>query len=209
MPLGQCTRNGIGHAAAERLALPSLERRVASEGPSPSVVVEVFGPAEIIERREVFFQVIWHVVEELVLVGRAGRSAFGARAVVGDEHDQRVVELAGCGEIVDQPADVMIGVLEEAGEHLHHAGVKPPLVGGQLVPVLHVGIVTRKDSVLRDDAQLLLPGEHLFAKRVPAVVELSLVFVRPLLRHLVRSVHGRRSRNRRRTACLARVVCCR
>jgi hypothetical protein len=46
------------------------------------------------------------------------------------------------GEVIDQPADVMIGVIEEASENFHHAGVEPPLVGGQLAPILHVGVVT-------------------------------------------------------------------
>ncbi len=189
-PLRPVHEERIGHAAAKGLALPALERRVAGEGPAPGVVVEVFRPAEVVERREVLLQIVRHVVEELVLVGRAGRAAFRAGAVVGDEHDQRVVELAGRGEEVDQPADVMIGVLEEAGEHFHHAGVEPPLVGGQLAPVLHVGVVTRQHGVLRDDAELFLLGEHLLTIGVPAVVELALVLVGPLLRDVMRRMLG-------------------
>ena len=45
-------------------------------------------------RRQVLLKVVRHVVEELVLVDRAGRPAFGAGAVVGDEHDQGVVPFA-------------------------------------------------------------------------------------------------------------------
>ena len=44
------------------------------------------------------------------------------------QHDQRVVELTDLPEEVEQPADVVVGVLEESGEHLHHAGIQPPLV---------------------------------------------------------------------------------
>ena len=51
-------------------------------------------------------------------------------------------------EEVDQPADVVVGVLEEAGEHLHHARVELALVGRELVPVLHVGVVAREHRVL-------------------------------------------------------------
>ena len=47
-----------------------------------------------------------------------------------------------------QPADVVIGVLAEAGEHLHHARVELALVGRELVPVLHVGIVPGQHGVL-------------------------------------------------------------
>ena len=204
MPLGQCTMNGSDDAAAVGLALPSPERGVAGEGPAPRVVVEVLRPAEVVERGEVLLQVVGHVVEELVLVDRAVRPALGARAVVGDHHDQRVVELADRLQEVEQPPDVVIGVLEEAGEHLHHAGVEPAFVGGELVPLLHVGVVPRQHGVRGDDAQLLLPREHLLAVGVPAVVELALVLVGPFLR-APGAAHGwRRSRSRGRTACRAR-----
>ena len=62
-------------------------------------------------------------------------------------------------EEVDQPADVMVGVLEEAGEHLHHARVELALVGGQLVPVLHVRVVARQLGVLRQ-----MPSSFCLAK---------------------------------------------
>ena len=42
--------------------------------------------------------------------------------------------------------------------------------------------------VLRDDTELLLPGQRLLAELVPATVELALVLVRPLLRHVMRRV---------------------
>ena len=113
------------------------------------VVVEVFRAAELVDRREILLQIVGHVVEELVLVDRAVRSALGARAVVGDEHDQRVVELAQLLEEVDQAADVVVGVLEEAGEHLHHARIQLALVRRQRLPVLHVRIVARELRVLR------------------------------------------------------------
>ena len=86
----------------------------------------------------------------------------------------------------------MIGVLEESGEDLHHAGVEPALVVGQFVPLLHVGIVSRQHRVLGDDAQFLLSREHLFAVGVPAVVELALVLVGPFLGHLVWRMVGAR-----------------
>ncbi len=48
-------------------------------------------------------------------------------------------------------------------------------------------------AVRRDDAQLLLPGDGLFAQFVPALVELALVLVGPFLGHMVRRV-GRAGR---------------
>ena len=49
------------------------------------------------------------------------------------EHD-RVVELAELGDEVEHPRDLRVGVREEPGEHLHHAGRESLLVGRQRVP---------------------------------------------------------------------------
>ena len=134
----------IGHAAAIGFALPAAERRVAGVRPAPRIVVEVLRPADVVDGGEVLLQVVGHVVEELALVDRAVRPALGARAVVRDHHDQRVLVLAELLQERDQLADVVVGVLEEAGEHFHHARIEPALVRRQLAPVLHVGIVARQ-----------------------------------------------------------------
>ena len=89
---------------------------------------------------------------------------------------------------VEQPAEVVVGVAEEAGEHLHHPAVQPPRRLGQRLPVGDVGVVPRQLGVGGHDAQLLLPREGPLAVGVPAVVELALVPVRPLLGHVVRGV---------------------
>ena len=86
--------------------------------------------------------------------------------------------------------DLVIGVLEEAGEHLHHAGVEPSFVLGELVPLLHVGVVPGQHRVLGHDAQFLLPREHPLAVGVPAVVELALVLVGPFLGYLMGRMVG-------------------
>ena len=49
-----------------------------------------------------------------------------------------------------------------------------------------------KVGVGRDHPELLLAGEGALALRIPAVVELALVLVRPLLRHMVRCVRRTR-----------------
>ena len=62
-------------------------------------------------------------VQDGELVEAAVRRAFGRGAVVADDVvDERVVENPEVVEGVDQPADVMVGVLEEAGVDLHLAG---------------------------------------------------------------------------------------
>ena len=128
---------------------------------------------------EALLQRLLGVVEELRLVGGAGGAALGARAVVGDHHDDGVVELALRAQEVEQPAEVVVGVAEEAGEDLHHAAVEPARLGRERVPVGDVGVVAGQLGVGRDDAQLLLPGEGLLAVGVPAVVELAARTCRP------------------------------
>src|SRR5215471_17250123 len=84
---------GIGSAATVGFAFPAPEWRVAGVRPTPGVVIEVFRAAKVVYRREVLLQVIGHIVEELALVHRAVRAAFGARAIVRNHHDQGVVVL--------------------------------------------------------------------------------------------------------------------
>ena len=121
--LGPVDDERVADAAAIGLALPAAEGRVARPGPAPRVVVEVLRPAEVIEGLQVIFQGLGHRVEEQVLVDRAGRAALGAGAVVGDEHDERVLPLADLFQECEQAAVVIIRVGEESREHLHHAGV--------------------------------------------------------------------------------------
>ena len=113
------------------------------------------------------------------------RAAFGARAVVADEHDQRVVELSDGFEEVEEPAVLVIGMREEAGEDFHHARVELLFVRGQRVPHLDVGVVAREFRVFWDDAEFFLARERLFAIGVPTVVELTLVLVGPFLRDVM------------------------
>jgi hypothetical protein len=183
----------IADAAAIGLALPAAEGRVAREGPAPGIVIEGRRASELVDLLQVFLERVGDVVEELVLVDRSGRPAFRACAVVGDEHDQRVVPFADRLEEIEEPAIVMVGMGQETGEHLHHAGIKLLLAGRERVPVLDVGIVAGELGVLGNDAQLLLALEDPLAIGIPAIVELALVFVRPFLRHVMGRMHRARA----------------
>ncbi len=74
-------------------------------------------------------------VERDRLVERAvDRALRGGAVVPDDDVDERVVEDPEVGQGVDQPADVVIGVLEEAGVHLHLARQHRLQVIGHVVP---------------------------------------------------------------------------
>ena len=180
----------VAGAAPVGLPLPPAERRVPGPRPAPRVVVEVPGAADLVDQLKAFLQRLLGVVEELRLIRGPGGAALGTGAVVGDDHDQGVVQLPEQAQELHQPPDLVIGVGQETGEDLHHPAVQAAGRRGQRRPVGHVGIVTRQLGVRGSDAEFLLPGEHLLPVRVPALVELARVAVRPFLRHVVRRVRG-------------------
>src|SRR5262245_49759008 len=131
----------IADTAAVGLALPTAKRRVARPRPAPGVVVTKFWPPKLVQSGEVLFQRSLHVVEEQRFVDHAGRAAFRAGAVVGDRHDDRVVELAEVFQKLDQSSDMVIGVGEKPSEYLHHAVINFVFSGGQWLPLRYIGIV--------------------------------------------------------------------
>ena len=52
-------------------------------------------------------------------------AAFLAGAVIGDEHDDGVVEHLDLFEEVDEPTDLVVGVIQESSEGFLHPGVEP------------------------------------------------------------------------------------
>src|SRR6185503_7498819 len=80
-----------------------------------------------------------------------------------------------------------VGVLRVAGIGLHLARVQALLRLAERVP-LRKRVVLRQLRVVWHDTQLLLASERLLAGDVPSLVELPLVLVGPLPRHVVRRV---------------------
>ena len=115
----------VGGAAPVGLALPAAERRVAGVGPAPGVVVEGLDAAQLVDHLEVVFQRFLDIVEEEHLVERAYRPAFGAGAVVGDDDDQGIVQLADLFQEIEDAPEVIIGEAHEAGINFHKAGIQP------------------------------------------------------------------------------------
>ena len=89
-----------------------------------------------------------------------------------------------------EPPDVVVGVLEEAGVHLHLADQHRLERLGHVVPGRDLVVAPGELGVGRDHAQCLLPLDRLLAQPVPALVELAPVPVGPLLGHVVGGVGG-------------------
>ena len=87
-------------------------------------MVEGLRPTQLVQLLQALLERLGCVVEELQLIGRAGGATLGTGAVVGDDHDQCVVELADALQVVEQAANMIVGMTQETGEDLHHAGVE-------------------------------------------------------------------------------------
>ena len=176
--------------------LVPLEGRVAGLRPAPRVVGVAVRAADVVEVVDGLLRRLQQEVEELHLVEDAERAALLAGAVVGEQHDDRVVEQVHVVEGVDEATDLVVGVLEERGERLLEAGGQAALRVGQVVPRVDARVAGRQLGVGRDHAQLLLAGEPALAGDVPALVVAAPVTGEVLGRRLVRGVGGARARGR-------------
>ena len=112
-------------------------------------------------------------------------------------------------EVVDEAADLGVGVVEECGEGLLEAAGEDLLVVGQVVPRVDAGVAGGELGVGGGDAELDLAFEPALAHDVPALVVLPAVLGEVLLGRLVGRV-GRPERARRgRTACRGAPTWCR
>ena len=122
-------RAGAGAAVVGGDLLGPLVRRVHRVRPAHGVVVVGGRGAEVVDPgdHELGGLQLGGAVEVDQLVEAAVQVALGRGAVVADDHvDQRVVEDLELGQRVDQPPDVVVGVLEEPGVDLHLAGQHRP-----------------------------------------------------------------------------------
>jgi hypothetical protein len=108
-------------------------------------------------------------VEEHPLAEQAAVAALGARAVVGQQHEQRVVEQVERAQVVDETADLLVRVGQERGVHLHHPRVQQLLVRAEVDPRLTLSSRGAKLGVRGDDAELALTREPLVARGVPSL----------------------------------------
>ena len=148
------------------------------------------GPAPVVEGGQVVGDRLGDAGGEAVLVHAARPAPLGAGPVVGEEQDQGVVEQPPGLEEGDQPADLRVGVGEEAGEDLLLAGVHPALVVGERRPLVDPRGPGGQHGALGHDAGGHLAGEGLLAPVVPAAVVAAAVGGDPFGGHVVGGVHG-------------------
>ena len=129
---------GVGDTAlVGGVALVQLVGRVERHRPTYGVMRVGVGAAEMVDVLDALFDGVDIAVEELHLVDRPVGPALAAGTVVGDHHDDGVVELPGLLEIVEDAADLLIGVGQEAGEHLGHPAEQALLFVVERLPRPH------------------------------------------------------------------------
>jgi len=201
--LGPADDCGVGDAALVRgVAFEQFIGRVERHRPSDRVVVVRLGAAEVVHQLQAFLHGVDVAVEEFDLVDRSVGTALATGTVVGDDHDDRVVELTRLIQIVKDAADLGVGVGQEAGEDLGHPCEQPLLVITQRFPRAHrvlrrpgftvgsldiqVRVDGRQLGVRWDDAELLLVLEHDFAVALVAHIETARILVGPFLEDVMR-----------------------
>ena len=199
MPVRPVHDRAVARAAPVRGdLLGPLIRGVHRVRPADRVVVVGVRSAELVDLalHELDRLDRGHAVQHRHLVEAAVQRSFGRGAVVADDvEDQRVIEYLQILQRIDQPSDVVVGVLEKRRIDLHLPGQDRLQLLRHLVPGRNFLGPLGELGIARDDPELLLPGEDLLAQLVPALIELALVLVDPFLRHVVRGVAWRPARS--------------
>ena len=168
-------------------------------GPGPAGVIHVVGQrtaegleaAEFIERLDLLGDGVGNLILREQFADGAVLTFGGGAVVAPDVEDDGVLALSGLVEVIDQLADLRIGVFAEAGVDFHEAQLKGAFGFRDAVPRRHGRGARGEFGIGRNPAELFLAGKDFFTELVPALVELAFVFVGPFLRRRGAD-HGRR-----------------
>src|ERR1051325_9595497 len=131
-----------------------LERSIACHRPATRIVCSIAVSAYIVDFFEAFRHggLHWNKPGKravaIHVIGPTFKTTLRVCAVVRDEHDQRVIELARVLKKSRQSSDLFIRMLKKTGEWRLIAHKKTFLVGGKRVPWLNA-FVTRREFYVR------------------------------------------------------------
>ena len=111
-------------------------------------------------------------------------------AVVRREQDDGVVQFTDVFEILDQLADILVGIVEHACKCFHVARIQRPILGVGVIPQGCAWVGCGQLGVRRDQPHLDLPFVACLARRRPAHVVFALVLGHIRRLGLQRRVHG-------------------
>ncbi len=131
---------GIADAAAMGVLLVAAQRRVRRHRPAMRKIAVRVRPADVVDPAQLFRHRLGTEIIRPHRVDESERPALLAGAIVGQHQDQRVVADAGLVEKRDQPRQMLVGMVEHAGERRLQPREHAPFVGTVLVPRLHAVI---------------------------------------------------------------------
>ena len=121
----------IRHATLKRVTFKHLVRSVEGPGPSSRVMRIRIRTTQQVDLLQILLKIVRPVVEELVFIDGALRTTFAARPVIRHNQNNRVFELAGLLQIIDQPSQFVIGVAGKACVVFSHTREQSFLIGGE------------------------------------------------------------------------------
>ena len=146
-------------------------------------------PAELIQRLDVLLDGGGNSVLRQQLTDRAVLPLRRGTVIAPDVEDERVVAIAELLDFVDDPADLNVHVFGVPGGHFHQAALEGLLVFGDALPGRHRFVPRRELGTSGDPTLLLGPLEDALTVGIPTVIELTFIFVGPLLHDVMWAVN--------------------
>ena len=110
-------------------------------------------------------------------------------AVVRCQHDDRVVELPRLFQVIKQPAELRVGVIQESCERFEQTAGEALLVLRQVTPLLYARIAICQEGVGRNQAARELPFVPFLAYFIPTSIKSSAVLFDIIGGRLMRFMH--------------------
>jgi hypothetical protein len=148
------------------------------------------GPADGVDAGQLGRRWLGHLVVRAHGIDEAEGPALLAGTVVRQQQHDGVVQLAAGLQVIEQPGQLLVGMVQHGGIGSLQARHHRLLLGRMVGPGLDAGIARRQLGVRRHDAQRLLPRQAAFTLHVPAVAELRIVLADQCVRRLVRRMAG-------------------
>ena len=164
---------------------------IEGDGPSRRHVGIGLWSAPQVQLRQHIRDLFFNTVEVGHLAEHPVPATFGTGSVVTVNKDyERIVELAGAVDSLNDAPDLVVGHFDKPGEDFCLPGEEGLFVLGQAVPIRNCLGLGRKHSALGNESRRKLAGEDLFAHVIPALIELALPARAPLLRNVMRRMGG-------------------
>ena len=146
----------IADPAAMGVLLVAAQRRICRHRPTHGEVRMGIRAADGVDARQFFRHDLGTKIVGSHRVYHSQGTAFLARAIVREHQQNRVLELPGSAQKVDQASDVLVGMIEHGRIRCLQPGKYAALVAPDRIPGSDQIIAWRHARVPRNDAEVFL-----------------------------------------------------